>query len=81
MPLKAGLVSSVLAEDGLHEPPEEPLEEPPEVPDFLVNTAVTMSLAAASALTANAFTVAEAVSVKLPAYLVESTVGVEPSVV
>ena len=58
--------------------PEEPPEEPP---DFLVNTAVTMSLAAASALTANAFTVAEAVSVKPPEYFAESTVGVEPSVV
>ena len=78
MPLKAGLGSSVLAEDGLDEPPEEPPEEPP---DFLVNTAVTMSLAVASALTANAFTAAEAVSVKLPEYLVESAVGVEPSVV
>ena len=85
LPLKAGLVSSVLAEDGLDEPPEEPLEEPPEeppeVPDFLVNTAVAMSLAAASALTANAFTVAEAVSVKPPEYFAESAVGVEPSVV
>lgn len=40
-----------------------------------------MSLAVASALTANAFTAAEAVSVKLPEYLVESAVGVEPSVV